>query len=325
MAQAVLHITQQQSPRKSRQVEHKDQHHGLLRLKTNHLLGINGRQRDGHGHPALIGHRAGQQTGEITVWQSLAQGLPQAAQTLHHRHHRGMGPRGRVLAQQGQSHQGRRAIHGRCDPHRHRHELATRLATGLRRQHISQTNAQSQHAADVAQRPTPTADTAHGIGLGQFGQKRGGERLAIRKESVGHHQDEQTQSHLTWPHQRQGRRAQHATQADPHQHAFFAGHPVGPGTQPGHGEHDDQIRQAQARCPSQRGPFGPIGHAPHKIGRKNGRDHHGGVARVGEVVHGPAKDLAQAHAWIECRTKTQGVHAALSVQCKWRGRRPPPP
>jgi hypothetical protein len=56
VADAVLQIAPgKRTPRRG-EVEHKDQHHGFLRLEADHLLGINGRQRDRHRHAALVGH-----------------------------------------------------------------------------------------------------------------------------------------------------------------------------------------------------------------------------------------------------------------------------
>ena len=169
MTHAVLYMAKDQGPDKSRDVEHKDQHHGFLRLKPDDLLGVNGGKGDSHRHPTLVGHGAGQQLSEIAVRQSLAQGLAQALQALCDRPDRHFGPGWRVLTQQGKSEPRRATVNGRRDQHRDRHKLAARLAARLGGQHISQTNAQRQHAADVAQRPTPTAHAAHGLRLGQFG------------------------------------------------------------------------------------------------------------------------------------------------------------
>ena len=50
-------------------------------------------------------------------------------------------------------------------------------------------------------------------------------------------------------------------------------------------------------------------HAAHKIGRKHRRDDHRGIAGVGKVIHGPAKDFAQAHARVQGSTKALELHA----------------
>ena len=286
-----------------------------MRLETNDLFGIDRGQGDGHGHAPLVSHGTRQQLGEISIRQGITQGLAQPTQALRNRLHRGLGPSGRMLAQQGKSHPGRSAIDGGGDQHGHRHKLAARLAPRLCGQHIGQAHAQGEHAADVTQRPAPTTDAAHGLGLGQFGQKRGGQRFAIGEKGVGQHQNAQSQRHLPRPHQRQSRGAEHAASRHPHQQALFARHAVSPCAQTGHGEHHDQIRQAQPRSPGQGGPIGTIGHTAHKVGRKHRRDDHRGITRVGKVVHGPAKHLAQANARVQCRTKTVEVHGALlSVQ-----------
>ena len=75
--------------------------------------------------------------------------------------------------------------------------------------------------------------------------------------------------------------------------------PIGPLAHGWHGQHDNGIRNTERTGPSQSGPLGLVGHSPYKISSKNGRDDDRGVARVGKVVHGPAKYFFAFNAWIE--------------------------
>ena len=74
---------------------------------------------------------------------------------------------------------------------------------------------------------------------------------------------------------------------------------IGPLTQSGHRQHDDGVRQTQSAGPRQGGPLCLVGYSAHKVGRKDSRDDHSGVAGIGEVVHGPAKDFSALDTWIQ--------------------------
>ena len=80
MTQPVLPVAKGKRAQCRSNVEHKNQHHGFLLNKPDHLFGVDGRQRDGHGHAALVRRRAGQQPHEIAVAPGVAVGRMQAAQ-----------------------------------------------------------------------------------------------------------------------------------------------------------------------------------------------------------------------------------------------------
>ena len=74
---------------------------------------------------------------------------------------------------------------------------------------------------------------------------------------------------------------------------------IGPFSQGWHGEHDNGVGHTEGTGPSQSGPLCLVGHSAHKVSRKDRRDDHRGVARIGEVIHGPAKDFSALYTWIE--------------------------
>jgi hypothetical protein len=126
-------------------------------------------------------------------------------------------------------------------------------------------------------------------GLANSGRKA---RLTVRIKSVGDDDADNGQGHLPWPYPRQRSRAEHASRSDQHQKFFLGCVPVSPFTQGRHGEHDDGVGKAQGTGPGQGGPFGFVGHCTHEVSGKHRRNDHGGVTRVGKVVHGPAKDFS---------------------------------
>ena len=176
-------------------------------------------------------------------------------------------------------------------------------------QHIRQAAGQRQHAAQIAETPAPAADLAHGFGPRQLGQEGRGQRLAIRVEGVGDDDEHHRQQHAAGTHQRHRCSGDDATRRGPDQQLFLRAMQVGPRAQAGHGEHDDGVGNGQRHRPRQRRPVGPARHAAHEVGRKHRRDDHGGVARVGEVVHRPAEQLAPLHAGVQHVGREQG-HAA---------------
>ncbi len=85
MPHSVLGIPKHQGPNKRSHVEHKYQHHGFLRLKTNHLFGIDGGKGNGHSDTALVSDCASHQLHEVFVifgfFKCLTQLLPLIAGT----------------------------------------------------------------------------------------------------------------------------------------------------------------------------------------------------------------------------------------------------
>ncbi len=55
MADAILHMSKQQSPHGSRNIDGKDQRHGLRHGETHGLGGVHRRQSNNDGNPGLIG------------------------------------------------------------------------------------------------------------------------------------------------------------------------------------------------------------------------------------------------------------------------------
>ena len=299
MAPTVLHMAEGQGAAKGRDVQHKNQNHGLLWRKAHDLLGVNRRQGDGHRHTGLVGHGAHQQAAVIGEVARVAPSQPQLRPHRRTSRQRAGGHGRGAFAQPHKGHTSGQSINRRGDEHGHGHELCRALTTRLRRQNISQTHAQREHAAHIAQPPAPAAHTAHGLRLRQLGQKRRCDRFAISVERIGEHQQSQGPRHLAGRHAGQGRRAQHTGQGGHHQDPFFGGVPVGPRANERHGEQDPRIRSAQAQRPRQGGPGCATGHTAHKIRREHRGDDHRGVARIGEVVHGPSPDLASANTGLE--------------------------
>ena len=167
---AILHIPKHQGAKQGRNVQYKNEDHGFLRLKSNDLFGVNGSQSNGHSHAALIGHCTRHELHEIFIgfgfFKCLTQLLPPT--TRLHACELWCG----VLFHECKGDARSQRVNECCDKHGDGHELSSRLSLPLRPKHVGQTYSQSQHAAQITPGPSPCTDSSHGLGRGQFRQKR---------------------------------------------------------------------------------------------------------------------------------------------------------
>ena len=215
--------------------------------------------------------------------------------------------RHRPLTQQHEGRGRRQRVGGGGDQHRHRHERGRRLAARLGRQHIGQAQPQRQHAAEVAEAPAPAGHASHRFGSSQFGQEGGSQRLSVRIGDVGHDDGDDRPPQVTRPGTRQRSGAEHAHHGAAGQQALLDGTQIGIGAERGQGEHHDQARRGDRQRPRQRAPGRALRDDADEVRVEDRRQHDGGVARVGEVVHRPAEHLALAHAVVE-QTLREQVH-----------------
>ena len=192
------------------------------------------------------------------------------------------------------------------------HELRGRYALALGPHHIGQTEPERQHAAEVAEAPAPARHAAQAVAARLFGQECGDQRFTVAVEQVGQHHRRDGPSHVAGTDPRQCERRDHATRGGEQQQAFLGCAQIGVGAERGHGQHDEQTRQRQCAGPGHRCPRCVAGDTAHEVGAEDCRQHHRGVARVGEVVHRPTEHLALAHAVVQRVLGKEG-HGAFSL------------
>ena len=171
-------------------------------------------------------------------------------------------------------------------------------AAGLGLRHNDQRQPQRQHAAAIAEAPAPARHAPQRGGPGQFRQERRDHGFAHAIAVVRNDDGDQRQPDIARPGLGQRQRGADAADGAGEQQPPLGRARVGAGAQRRHGQHDEQVGQRQRRRPGQRGPGRTRPHHTDEIGAEHRREDDGGVAGIGEVIHGPGPDLAR-HAGIQ--------------------------
>jgi hypothetical protein len=203
-----------------------------------------------------------------------------------------MGLRPCPLAEVEKSGQAGQGEHGGGDEQGDGDEIGFTQSTPLRPRHVGQAGAQSGQPAQIAQAPAPTGYPPQGMAAGQLREEGGDQDLPHAVAEVG--QDEQAggQQPVARPGPGQARREQHAADGGEGEQALLGGVGVGVGAHCGCRHHDQGIRHRKGCRPGKGRPWLIAGHHGNEIGVEDRGDDHRGVARVGEVVHGPGPYLA---------------------------------
>ncbi len=170
---------------------------------------------------------------------------------------------------------------------------------------VGQTQRQAQQAPHITQPPAPARQRAQALRPRQFGQKGRHQIAAGAKKRIRQHQQRQGQHHAARPDPAQRRGGEHATHRGQGRQPLLARVHIRPSAQHRGAQQHQQVGKGQGCGPSQRGPGGAAGDDRDEISPVDGRDHHRGVARIGEVEHCPAQGLAAAHAGAQHRAQSE--------------------
>ena len=137
--------------------------------------------------------------------------------------------------------------------------------------HINKARAEGDQSADVTETPTPPRHAAQGVLAGKLRQERGDQVFATTEKKVREHDQREPERDVTAIRQRQRSGEQHAPYGGGREQPLLRGAGIGVGAR----------------------DFG------HEIGIEDSGDDNSGIARVGEVVHRPRKNLDWTYAGSE--------------------------
>ena len=161
---------------------------------------------------------------------------------------------------------------------------------------VQQTQTQHQQPADITERPTVTGNTSHVVLTRDLGQKRRDKILAAGEHHARENDEHQGRADIARAGKTERRGKADATDGGNEQKAFFPGAMIGDGADHRRAREHEKVGDAHGQRPEQRrgtvvGAVGACHHAD-EIGAVDRRQHHGGVTRVGEVVHRPRENFA---------------------------------
>src|SRR5690606_22524567 len=126
--------------------------------------------------------------------------------------------------------------------------------------------------------------------------------------------------------ERQHGRAGHAPGRADEEKAAPARQRICPRAKRGHGEHDEEVGKRKCAGECQRAPGMACGDYAHKVCAEHRGEHHGGVARIGKIVHGPCPELTLGDPWVQGLAqpgrsmRPGGIHAcraAMPARAIW--------
>ena len=223
------------------------------------------------------------------------------------------------LAQRRESGNHRQREQRSSNQHRHRHVVGGRQSPSLRPKHIGKTERQRRQSTEVAEAPAPAGHLAESLRPRQFGQESAVQRHAGGEADVRHDDRRHRQPQVPGAGERQRRGADDAADRhQPHQQ-LLARAQIRVGAKRRHHQHAERIGDRQRQRPGQSRPRRVPGNDVDEIGVEDGRQHHGRVARVGEVVHRPGEHLSPRHAGIEALRIEQRHGGSFRNCADWPG------
>ena len=188
MSDSILYVAKAKSADGSRDVHQKHHHERFSQTETHHGRRVHRSQRDDSCHSALVEKAADDEIakvgklheylGRLTLVYVLRHGGLKLSDSVHLRH-------GALL----KPHEYRKAHHekdGSGDDVGCRHQRIHSEPLRLPRSDHRKTKSKRNQASDVAERPSPARDLAHGLGAGYFGQEGRIERFAHVVTDVAH-------------------------------------------------------------------------------------------------------------------------------------------
>ena len=308
VANAIFQVAEQERAQSRRDIDHEEQHHGLLRLEVHHLFGIDSGERDHHEHASIEEEAHQQQPPKVHEIADAPPGGPDVEDGRH-------GAVGVLNARLGpvthekEHRQRRQQVDDGRDQHRAGHKGFGIASARLHMAHPGQRAPQCQHPAHIAKAPSPSRDAAHCIGLRQLRQIGCAEGLAQGVAVIGDDDQQHRRQDVACMNPVQPHHAGHAYQRDRQQPRLARGPGIHPGADGGHGQHHRQVGKPQDEGPQEGGPAGIAGHHPHKIGAEHRGGDHGGVAGIGKVIAGPGQHLTLGDA-VAQRALIEQIHRA---------------